>query len=275
MALNVRFGTAGVPISSQKSDTISGIARARVLGLEAMEVEFVRGVNMSIETAKKVGAAAKEHGIDLSVHAPYFINLASEKEQTIAESKARIIASLSRGAIMGARIVVVHAGFYGNDKNAGIRKIQNACTELAEKIRKKNWNIILGIETSGKQGQFGTLSEILDICKGIKECAPVIDFAHIYARQGGHIDYVKVLDAVNEYKHLHCHFSGIHYSTVSLELGNERSHEPIGNPQFAPLAREILARKLDITLICESPRLEEDALKMKEIFEEESKIKTN
>jgi len=289
MALTVKFGTAGVPVSSPKRDTISGIARVRELGLEAMEVEFVRGVNMSIETAKKVGAAAKEHGIDLSVHAPYFINLASESSATIAESKTRIIDTLERGSAMGARIVVVHAGFYGADKAAAIAKIRNACTELSEKIKKESWNIILGLETSGKQGQFGTLSEIIELCKELKECAPVIDFAHIYARQAGHIDYAKVLDAAKEYSHrrsitistycrafaphLHCHFSGINYSTVSLERGNERNHEPIGSPQFAPLAHEILRRSLDMTIICESPLLEADALKMKEILEE--KLKTN
>lgn len=271
MGETVKFGTAGVPISATKRDTISGIARVAELGLEAMEVEFVRGVRMSIETAKKVGAAAKEHGVLLSVHAPYYINLASETESTIAESKTRIIASLERGEAMDAKIVVVHAGFYGKDREKAIKTIANTCREIAEKIRKEGWNIILGLETSGKQSQFGTLAEILDVCKGIKECAPVIDFAHIYARQAGHMDYGKVLDAAKEYKHLHCHFSGINYSNVSLEKGNERNHEPIGRPNFAPLAREILERNLDITLICESPLLEEDALKMKKVLEENAK----
>jgi deoxyribonuclease-4 len=267
MAINVNFGTAGIPISSVRNDTISGIARVRELGLQALEVEFVRGVHMSNETAKKVGAAAKEHGIDLSVHAPYYVNLASDHESVIAESKKRILDSLERGAIMGAKIVVVHAGFYGKNCNEGISKIKDACAEIAEKMRKEKWNITLGIETSGKQGQFGSLSEIIELCRGLKECAPVIDFAHIYARQAGHIDYEKVLDAAKNYSHLHCHFSGINYSTLSLEKGNERNHEPVGRPEFAPLAREILKRKLDITLICESPLLEVDALKMKNILE--------
>ncbi|MBU4245554.1 MAG: TIM barrel protein [Nanoarchaeota archaeon] len=303
MGATVKFGTAGVPISATKRDTISGISRVRELGLKALEVEFVRGVHMSNETAKKVGTAAIEHGIDLSVHAPYFINLASEKAQTIAESKQRVLDSLERGEAMGAKIVVVHAGFYGKNAAASIGMIRDACIELAEKIRKESWNIILGLETSGKSSQFGTLDEIIELCRDIKECAPVIDFAHIYARQAGHIDYGKVLDAAKEYKHrrsiadattyrdvaphrhsiadttlcrvftphLHCHFSGINYSIVSEGKGNERSHEPIGNPQFASLAREILRRKLDMTIICESPKLEEDALKMKEALKEDAK----
>lgn len=264
----IKLGSAGVPLSAEKRDTASGIKKVAELGLQALEVEFVRGVNMSLPTAREVGKTAAESGIALSVHAPYYINLASEKKQIISESKKRIIDSLERGAKMGAKVVVVHAGYYGKNREEAIRMIAAACAETAEKIRDNDRNIILGIETSGKQGQFGPLEEILNICGTIKNCAPVVDFAHLFARQGGSIDYGKVLDSVRHYKHLHCHFSGINYSVVSEGKGNERNHEPIGNPPFQPLAEEILKHNADITIICESPLLEKDALKMKKILEE-------
>jgi deoxyribonuclease-4 len=38
-------------------------------------------------------------------------------------------------------------------------------------------------------------------------------------------------------------------------------------PDFEPLAKEMLKRKFDITIISESPILEQDSLKMKKIFE--------
>ncbi|MEK6909623.1 MAG: endonuclease IV, partial [Candidatus Aenigmatarchaeota archaeon] len=45
-------------------------------------------------------------------------------------------------------------------------------------------------------------------------------------------------------------------------------HVPInGHPPFEPLAKEIIKRKLGITIISESPVLEIDSLKMKKIFE--------
>ncbi len=264
----IKLGPAGVPISSKKRGTISGIKKVAELGLQALEVEFVRGVNMSPPTAKAVGEAAKKLGIELSIHAPYYINLASEKKQIIAASKKRILDSLERGAEMGAKVIVVHAGYYGKNREAAIKMIADACAEIAGKIEKKRWNIILGIETSGKQGQFGPLEEILDICAKIKNCVPVVDFAHLFARQGGKIDYGKILEQTKNYRHLHCHFSGINYSVVGIGKGNERNHEPIGKPPFRPLAEEILKRNLDITIICESPLLEQDALKMKKIIEE-------
>jgi deoxyribonuclease-4 len=46
-------------------------------------------------------------------------------------------------------------------------------------------------------------------------------------------------------------------------------HEPIERnmPPFEPLARELRERDVTITLICESPLLEKDALLMKEVLE--------
>jgi len=57
------------------------------MDLDCMEVEFTYGVRMGLKTAKEVGALAGEKGILLSVHAPYYINLATEeKEKLAAES---------------------------------------------------------------------------------------------------------------------------------------------------------------------------------------------
>lgn len=263
----IKLGTAGVPLSAEKRDTVSGIKKVAELGLQALEVEFVRGVNMSPPTAREVGKTAKALGIGLSVHAPYYINLASGEKPILAASRKRVLDSLERGAEMGAGIAVVHAGYYGKSREAAIEMIRDACAEIAGIAEKNGWNIILGIETSGKQGQFGPLEDIVGMCAKIKNCAPVVDFAHLFARQAGKIDYGKILDSVRHYKHLHCHFSGINYSIIAEGRGNERNHEPIGKPPFKPLAEELLRRGADATIICESPLLERDALKMKKVFE--------
>ncbi|MFZ3077413.1 MAG: TIM barrel protein [Candidatus Aenigmatarchaeota archaeon] len=263
----IKLGTAGIPLSCEKRDTVSGIKKVAELGLQALEVEFVRGVSMSLPKAKEVGKAAAESGIGLSIHAPYYINLASGEKAIIAASKKRVLDSLERGAAMDAKIVVVHAGYYGKNRDEAVKMIAEACAEIAERIEKNKWDIIFGIETSGKQGQFGPLEEIVALCEKSKHCAPVIDFAHLFARQAGIIDYGKVLDSVKHYRHLHCHFSGINYSVVGVGKGNERNHEPIGKPPFEPLAEELLKRGADITIICESPLLENDALKMKNALE--------
>ena len=44
-------------------------------GLTAFEYQCGRGVRCGEETALKIGAAARANGIQMSIHAPYFINL--------------------------------------------------------------------------------------------------------------------------------------------------------------------------------------------------------
>ncbi|ODS39481.1 MAG: hypothetical protein A7316_05380 [Candidatus Altiarchaeales archaeon WOR_SM1_86-2] len=262
----IKLGPAGVPVSSKDRSTVGGIKMAAELSLGAMEVEFVRGVSMSDPTAKKVGNAAKEAGIDLSVHCPYYINLCSAEEEKIAASKKRILDSAERADAMGAMIIVFHPGFYGKlKKEDAFEMVEGACSEMADKVRDNDWKVLLGLETTGKVSQFGTLEEIMDISRKIKECVPVVDFAHIYARAQGRIDYGDVLDKVRGYKHLHSHFSCIEYSK-----GGERRHLTLdaNEPDFRELAEEILKRKQDITIISESPVLERDSLKMKSVFEE-------
>ena len=92
-----------------------------------------------------------------------------------------------------------------------------------------------------------------------------MDFAHIYARNRGNIDYSQVLDKIQEAGHSHVQS---HFSNINFGLKGELNHLILdGKPPFEPLARELLKRKLDATIICESPITWKDSLKMKEIFE--------
>jgi deoxyribonuclease-4 len=262
MPQNVFLGPAGIPASA-KGSTIDGIRRVAELGLNAIEVEFVYGVRMGMQMAKEVGAVAKETAVRLSVHAPYYINLCSDDQAKLAASKKRIMESVERAEAMHAEVVVFHPGFYGKlEKAEAFDRVTAACTELADNTPK---DVKLGIETTGKSGAFGTLDEVVEVCKSVHGCVPVVDFAHIYARNVGKIDYAAVLDALKPLKlaHIHSHFSNIEYTAKG-----ERNHLVLdGHPAFKPLAQEILKRNLGITIICESPVLELDALKMKGVIE--------
>lgn len=263
MSQTIFLGTAGIPASAKGGGAAEGVHRVAELGLNAMEVEFVYGVNMSAATAKDVGAAAKDAGVRLSIHAPYYVNLCSDDQAKLAASKKRIMDSAERGEAMNASVVVFHPGFYGKlEKAEAFDRVAAACTEMADNAPH---GVKLGLETTGKSGAFGTLDEVVGICKNVHGCVPVVDFAHIYARNVGHIDYATVLDTLKPLRlpHVHSHFSGIEHTSKG-----ERNHVPVGKPDFKPLAKEVVKRRLDITIICESPLLELDALKMKGIFED-------
>jgi deoxyribonuclease-4 len=269
--MKIRLGPSGIPISCDCSSSIEGVKKVAELGLSAMEISFTHGIHMSLATAKELGKVAKELDVELSIHVPYFVNLASIDKKIIEASKKRIIDSLARGVEMNATIVAAHAGYYGKDKENATKMIFEACEEISNFIEKKDWSIEFGLETMGKQASFGTLEEIIELCKNLKHLVPYLDPAHIYARQGGQIDYNDMLDKLENLKlrKWHSHFSGIKYSLVGIGRGNERKHAPMkmAGPDFEEYAKEILRRNTDITIISESPILEIDSLAMKETFE--------
>ena len=132
--------------------------------------------------------------------------------------------------------------------------------------------VILGHETTGKVSAFGTLDELVSLCKEVRGCEPVVDFAHLWARAAGKIDYARIFDKLKtlKSKHLHSHFTSMEWTPAKVPgTGNERRHLPISfnEPPVEPLVREIIKRDIDITIISESPVLEQDSLVMKKMFE--------
>ena len=107
-ACSIRIGPAG----SDGLGYAKALSKAARMGLDCMEVAFTYGVRMEADEAEAVGAAARARGIRLSVHAPYYINLAADDRTKLTASKERILASCRMAALMGARNVVFHAGFY-------------------------------------------------------------------------------------------------------------------------------------------------------------------
>lgn len=272
--MKVRLGPAGVPTVSKKRSTVDGIRTVAELGLNAMEVEFVRGVAMSLEGAEEAGRVAEQLGVRLSVHAPYFINLCSQDRKVAEASKKRIVDSALRAERMGAVEVVVHPGYYGGlTSEQAYKLVKQRYGEILDELKAKGVKkAMVAFETTGKVSQFGTLEELVSLCREAG-CLICVDFAHIYARQAGRIDYAEVFNKLKPLKlrHLHVHFSGIEWTPAKQgEGGNERNHLEIRHekPPFKPLAAEILKRKIDVTIISESPILEQDSLAMKKIFTE-------
>lgn len=256
----VFLGPAGTP-GFTKGGTVEGIKDVAEIGLSAMEVQFTYGVKMGQDLAKKCGQVAKENNIRLSCHAPYYINLCNEEK--VEASMRRILSAADRMSVMGGGVVTFHSGFYGSlGEDEAFELVNIGCKRLSEKLPK---GAILGLETTGKHSQFGTLEEIIDICKSVKKCVPVVDFAHVYARNGGKIDYGKILKSLEvlDIDVIHSHFSNIEFTHKG-----ERRHLVVeDNPPFEPLAKEIMKKKASITIICESPIIEQDSLRMKQVFE--------
>ena len=258
----IRVGPAG----SSGLGNLKGVRKVAQMGLDCMEVEFTYGVRLDLKTAAEVGALAKEKGIILSVHAPYYINLASHEKDKFTASKKRILDSCERAHVLGAQNVTFHAGFYqARSAEQTYNLIKKAVIAMQKYIARRGWQVILCPEVTGKPSQFGSLEELLRLKKDTG-CGITVDFAHLYARQQGNIDYARILKKLP--RKFHAHFSGIEYGDKG-----ERKHIRTTKKMFEPLAEELVKRKLDITLINESPKPYEDAAMMKKMLQNIQKRK--
>lgn len=255
--MKIRIGPAGTG-----GDSINGLRHVKELGLNVCEIEFTHGVNMSNETAKKVGALAKELGVKLSVHAPYFINLNSIEKKKLEASKNRILGSCERAHYLGAENVVFHPGFYGKlGKEETFNNIKSAIIGIQHSINEKGWKVKLAPETTGKINVFGDLSEILKLVKEAK-CGLCIDFAHLKARNNGKISYENVIKELKGFNEVHCHMSGIEYTAKG-----EKRHLLVDKDEVKELAKAMLNSKINFTIINESPDIFGDAVIIKKVFE--------
>jgi deoxyribonuclease-4 len=276
MSAMLRFGPAGMPLNCKGKRLAEGILYAFNEGLGAFEVEFVRGVRIRKEDAIEAGKTAKGKNVLLSCHGPYWVNCCSPLKAKQQTTIRNIMQTARAAELLGAKIIVFHPGYYQKQsKEAAFENALNLLKEIEKKMKDENLSCFLGLETSGKKAGFGTLDEIIGLCKKIKKARPVIDFAHLHAITNGGIrtkgDYEEIISKIKkelgpEYlKEMHCHFTEIVYSDRG-----ERYHIPIGHsnsPPFRPLAEILAEKKYKFTIISESPLLDMDALKMQGIVQ--------
>lgn len=256
--MKIFFGPAGLG-----SPALDGLDKCKELGLDAAEIEFTYGVRMTDAKAAQIGKKARSLGIRLSVHAPYYINLASKEKDKIIASKKRILTSCQRAHHLKATHVVFHAGFYQDRPEDKVYDmIKDNILDLKDTIKKKSWNVNLAPETTGKKSQFAGLDTLLSLKKDTG-CSICIDFAHLFARNLGKIDYDEVFKKLRSLDHIHCHFSGINYTKKG-----EKSHKLLDKAFFDKLLSSIKKSKpRSITIINESPDTFGDAVKMKSWYE--------
>lgn len=250
----------------------------RSMGLDAYEYSCARGVRCSLDMAEKLGIKAKENGIILSVHAPYYINLASEDPQTIEKSFEYIIDTSNVADVMGAGRVVLHPGSLGKlTRSKAFLNIKNNLLRITEILKNKGIKAVLCPETLGKKNQMGTLDEILELCLIDNSLIPTLDFAHLHALNAGALqrksDYVKIFDRLFETlgdkrgKMIHIHYSRVEFTNK----GGEKKHWSYDDieygPEFEPLAECLVEYGVSATIISESRgTMAEDALKVKKIY---------
>jgi deoxyribonuclease-4 len=276
------FGTAGNEdrfFEAGHKDVCEAPEYLRELGLDAYEYQGGHGINIQKKKAELLGQKAKECGIRLSIHSPYYISMSGVDEEKRLNSIGYILKSAQAAREMGADRIVVHSGSCAKISREQALETAKATFRLAVDTLDENGlgDIRICPETMGKINQLGTVEEVIEICKVDERLIPCIDFGHIYARTlGGLVEFEAfkaIFDAIENnlgserLKSFHSHFSRIQFT----ENGGEKCHltfdDRIYGPEFGPVAELCCKKGCRPVFICESSGTQAaDACKMKEIY---------
>ena len=277
----IKFGPSGNSVSfvteGHKStmETFEWLANKN---LDLFEYSFGQGVRLSQTTAALFGAEAAKYNIEVSVHAPYFINFANPAPEKIDNSINYILSSLSVLKAFGGKRCVFHPGSEGGaPRSEAFNRTLKGVEKMAEAKHEMGFDdLIVCPETMGKIAQIGTLEEIIELCKIDSTIYPCIDFGHINARECGSLktkdDYRRIVDAmldgIGEEKTANMH---IHFSKIEYTARGEKRHLTFADnkfgPEFEPLAEVLFDYKLSPHILCESAGTQaEDSVYMKKAY---------
>ena len=277
----IKFGPSGncesfYAAGYEKTEESAAFVKAH--GLDCFEYSFGRGVRMSEEKARSIKRAFEKEGVEISVHAPYFINFANPDDEMAAKSYGYVLDSAKLCALMGGKRVVFHPAAQGKaSRFEAVDKTLERLKILREYIYLNGLqDMIFCPETMGKLAQIGTVEEVTEFCLVDPVFTPCVDFGHINAREQGSLktttDYKDRLSYMidklgfDRMKHFHVHFSKIMYSAKG-EIKHLTFADEIYGPEFEPLAIALKDLKLEPYIVSESAGTQtEDAAEMKKIY---------
>lgn len=277
----IKFGPSGTGLLFEQENHSSTIEVPEWLvnkDLDCFEYSFGRGVRISENTATAIGKEFTKHNIEISVHAPYYINMATLEEEKAINNHRYIKESIAALKNFGGERCVFHPGSpLKCERDESMKLLLKRMESLLQDLYDSAYNDIkLAVETMGKLAQLGTGKEIITICKLDSMLYPCIDFGHLNARTCGGIkgydDYCYILNefidnlGYNKIDNMHVHFSKIQYTNKG-ELKHLTFQDDIYGPEFEPLAKALQDFDLHPYIICESAGTQtEDAMYMKNYY---------
>ncbi|NJN79123.1 MAG: hypothetical protein HC797_00855 [Anaerolineales bacterium] len=114
MTLSFKFGTVGSPTGTPKKPggSVGAIEFSKSIGLDTLELGWVQSVRVTEATCALIKSAGEAHGVALSVHAPYFINLNALADEW-PKSRKRLMDAAHYGYLAGATdIIFIRFVFY-------------------------------------------------------------------------------------------------------------------------------------------------------------------
>lgn len=277
----IKFGPSGNSESFYEAGyahTEQAAKFVRERGLDCFEYSFGRGVRMSESTAYSIAEAFLREGVEISVHAPYFINFANPDDEMAAKSYGYVLDSAKACKMMGGKRIVFHPAAQGKaTRESAVALTVERLKVLRDYIYLNSLeDMIFCPETMGKMAQIGTVEEVAEFCLVDTVFTPCVDFGHVNSREQGSLktvaDYKSRLEYMIEklgferMKNFHVHFSKIMYGAKG-EIKHLTMEDTVFGPEFEPLAIALKDLKLEPFIVSESAGTQiEDAALMKKIY---------
>lgn len=261
-----KFGPSGHDetfMAEGNTVTLQMPAWLRERGLDLFEYSFGRGVRISADTAEAIGNEADKYNIEMSVHAPYFINFASPEQEKADNSITYLTSSLKALKHFHGSRCVFHTGSEGKQPRAEAfeRAKDNFIRALAAIEEQRLDDMLVCPETMGKQAQIGTVDEVVELCKLAPNVYPCVDFGHVNSLYQGALktsdDFQRIVDKLfdglgeEKTKNMHVHFSKIQYGAKG-EIRHLTFADDIYGPEFEPFCDVIIKNNLTPHILSES-----------------------
>ena len=245
----LNFLTAGVPLRAGNKGYEAGFKILDEMGLDGLELEFVRGVRISDKSRETVKATTKV----ITAHAPFYVNLNAREEDKLEASVQRIIETAEVANELGGFSITFHAGYYlGQEAELTYTNIRSKIQIITDELAKTGNKIWIRPETTGKATQWGDLEEIR--YNGISNTYD--EFCAIFEQIGNELGQA-ALD------NFHAHIAGIEYGAKG-----EKKHLNLEESDFnyKDLLRAFKEFDIKGAVVCESPNIEDDAKLLKDFY---------
>ena len=266
----VRFGPAGNDVKFYADGNQSSVDAPRWLagmGLNAYEISFGRGVRMTDKTAQVIGKQAAAYDVKISVHAPYYINLANVAN--LEKNYHYIKRSLELLAMMGGNRLVVHTGCQMQmTRETALANCRQSLQTILGRLRDDGFDDYwLCLETMGKYTQIGNLDEICDLCAlDPTHLMPTVDLGHMNCLAQGQMDLARVFTQLQKFSQVHFHISFIEYGPKG-----EIRHLTLADKQFGfdlALVMQLLRKRPgnDVVISESDSIMAQDSLKLRDFY---------
>jgi len=194
MNIGVAYGIHRIPVAKNIDQALEVLRELYQIGFKALVLprELFAGIKDMTDLYKdyygdllRLKNIAKKLSIDLSLH---LSRLPDTPDDTL-----KLYSTIA--SVMDCRIVTIHPNFYSRmPEDQALRLVVHKINEIVNELRVK---AKIGIETTGRLGETGSLDNVIDICRRTSNTEPVINWGHVHARGAGYLktqqDFINVI----------------------------------------------------------------------------------